>query len=45
MRKRLKQKKRSCVLCKPNKMGWANRWNIKELASIKEFEKIKTQLT
>ena len=41
MRKRFKIKKRSCALCKPNKMGWSNRWNAKELAIIKEFEKLK----
>ncbi|KKQ07869.1 MAG: hypothetical protein US18_C0006G0015 [Parcubacteria group bacterium GW2011_GWB1_36_5] len=39
MRKRYKQKKRSCVLCKPNKMGLAKRWNNKELEGIKEFER------
>ena len=44
MRKRLKHKKRSCALCKPNKMGWDNRWKAKEFAGIKEFEKIKIQL-
>ena len=41
MRKRFKIKKKSCPLCKPQKMGWANRWNVKELANIKEFEKLK----
>lgn len=44
MRKRLKKKKRSCVLCKPHKMGWANRWKAKDFSKIKEFEKIKTRL-
>jgi len=44
MRKRFKIKKRSCALCKPQKMGWSNRWNAKELAEIKEFEKIKNKL-
>jgi len=44
MRKRFKHKKRSCALCKPNKIGWSSRWNIKEFASIKEFEKLKNQL-
>lgn len=32
MRKRYKQKKRSCAMCKPNKMGWEHRFKIKELA-------------
>lgn len=41
MRKRLKKKRRSCALCKPNKMGWANRWKDKEAARLKEFEKEK----
>jgi len=31
-------------MCKPNKMGWAKRWNNKELAKIKEFEKLKQSL-
>ncbi len=44
MRKRFKQKKRSCPLCKPNKMGRSNRWNVKEFAGIKEFEKLKKQI-
>jgi len=39
MRKRFKIKKRSCSLCKPNKMGWASRWNNKELLLLKQFEK------
>lgn len=41
MRKRFKVKKHSCGLCKPNKVGWANRWGYKEFAKIKEFEKEK----
>jgi len=43
MRKRLKKKKRSCPLCKPYKMGDANRWKAKGFAKIKEFEKIKAK--
>lgn len=31
MRKRYKKKKRSCPLCKPNKMGWEHRFKKKEL--------------
>jgi hypothetical protein len=41
MRKRQKQKKHSCALCKPHKMGYGCRFKFKELAQIKEFEKIK----
>ena len=32
MRKRYKVKNHSCALCKPNKMGAACRWKIKELS-------------
>jgi hypothetical protein len=39
MRKRFKQKKDACALCKPFKMGWANRWKDKELTKLKEAEK------
>lgn len=31
-------------MCKPQKMGWSPRWNVKELADIKEFEKLKQNL-
>lgn len=44
MRKRLKQKKRSCALCKSYKMRGAARWKPKELAELKEFEKIKNSI-
>ena len=44
MRKRLKKKKKSCPLCKPQKVGGANRWKRKEFQSLKEFEKIKREL-
>jgi hypothetical protein len=44
MRKRFKIKKRSCPMCKPNKMWWAKRWNNKELSKIKEFEKLKQSI-
>lgn len=37
MRKRLKKKKHSCALCKPNKMGCANRWRDKEMVLLKEL--------
>ena len=39
MRKRYKLKKRSCALCKPNKMNGDVRWTNKELSALKEFEK------
>jgi len=45
MRKRYKIKMHSCALCKPNKTGWALRWKAKELASLREFESVKKQLT
>ncbi len=40
MRKRYKNKKYSCKLCKPHKMGLSNRWKNKELAERKEFESV-----
>lgn len=39
MRKRLKQKKKSCTMCKPHKMHWSNRWNTKEEFKLKLAEK------
>jgi len=39
MRKRLKRKKRSCPLCKPNKMHGANRWKTKEFDKLQRAEK------
>ena len=38
MRKRYKKKDKSCPLCKPHKMGWENRWKVKELAKLEEDE-------
>jgi len=40
MRKRLKNKLRSCGMCKPHKRGKANRWKKKEEARLKEWERI-----
>jgi hypothetical protein len=40
MRKRFKNKKRACGLCKPFKRGWDRRWKYKEFFSLKLFEKI-----
>jgi hypothetical protein len=44
MRKRLKNKKRSCALCKPNKTGHSCRWSSKELSKLKAFEEEKRSL-
>ena len=45
MRKQLKNKKRSCNLCKPHKTGWENRWKPKEQDAQKRFEQVKKELT
>jgi len=34
-----KSKRRSCPMCKPNKMGFATCWTDKELDKIKRMEK------
>ena len=39
MRKQYKKKLKSCALCKPHKMGWANRWKPKEQFLQKQAEK------
>jgi hypothetical protein len=39
MRKRLKKKARSCAMCKPHKMKWANRWKPQEEAELRRSEK------
>jgi len=39
MRKRLKNKKCSCKLCKPHKRGWDNRWKEKVEAKLKQYER------
>lgn len=38
MRKQLKRKARSCALCKPYKVGWANRWRPQERQLIKQAD-------
>jgi hypothetical protein len=38
MRKRMKLKKRSCAMCKPHKMGWNQRWKIKDLRDLRIAE-------
>ena len=39
MRKQFKQKLKSCALCKPHKMHWANRWKTKDRAKMKVMDK------
>ena len=39
MRKRLKKKLHSCAMCKAHKMHGANRWKLKDLDSLKRFER------
>ncbi len=39
MRKRTKLKLRSCAMCKPHKMGWENRWKVKQRDALKRAEK------
>jgi hypothetical protein len=39
MRKRLKNKKRSCAMCKPQKRGWDNRWKPKEEDRLRRWER------
>lgn len=43
MRKRLKQKKHSCAMCKPHKMQWEGRWKPKDEQKLKLFEKMKAR--
>lgn len=39
MRKRYKNKLKSCALCKPHKRGFGVRWRPKELAGIARAER------
>ncbi len=39
MRKSRKVKRRSCKLCKPNKMGWEVRWNRREFVALRMAER------
>lgn len=39
MRKRLKLKKRSCAMCKPQKMRGANRWKLRDFDRLVRAEK------
>lgn len=38
MRKVYKQKRRSCALCKPHKMGWEKRWKAKEADRLRAMD-------
>ncbi|MCS6286579.1 MAG: hypothetical protein H8K08_14230 [Nitrospira sp.] len=42
MRKNYRQKRRSCALCKPHKVGWASRWTAKE-AALREAMELERQ--
>jgi len=44
MRKRTKNKRASCGMCKPHKRGIANRWKIRDEVELREFEKEKQEL-
>jgi hypothetical protein len=39
VRKRYRKKRRSCALCKPNKMGGMKRWTARDEVLLKEFER------
>lgn len=39
MRKRYKNKKRCCILCKSYKRGYSHRWKNKEMQKLKQAEK------
>ena len=39
MRKRYKNKRKSCALCKPHKRGFAVRWRAREFAEIVRAER------
>lgn len=39
MRKRTKNKKHSCTLCKPHKTGHTLRWRARDLLLLRDFEK------
>jgi len=39
MRKQYKKKKRSCPMCKPYKMGWDNRWKLKDKIKMDDSQK------
>jgi hypothetical protein len=39
MRKRYKNKRRSCALCKPHKRGWEERWKPKQVQALRDSER------
>ncbi len=39
MRKRYRKKRRACGLCKPNRRGFAPRWNERELVRLRDWER------
>ncbi len=39
MRKRMKDKRRSCALCKPHKRKWGHRWKVRDLDFIVRSER------
>jgi hypothetical protein len=39
MRKRLKNKRRSCTLCKPHKRRGGNRWRAKDEERLRRWER------
>jgi hypothetical protein len=39
MRKRYRKKRRSCGVCKPDKMGLSKRWTARQEMLLKEFER------
>jgi len=39
MRKRYRDKNRSCALCKPQKRGWTRRWSAREIALLESSER------
>ncbi len=47
MRKQYKLKKRSCKMCKPHKMGWENRWGVRDkvrtIAATQEIQDVQNE--
>jgi hypothetical protein len=39
MRKRYRNKRRACALCKHFKRGWTPRWSDRELIQLREWER------
>lgn len=34
-----REKRRSCAMCKPNKVGWAPMWKAKDLDKLQRMER------